>query len=95
MLIRTSAPVRQIERMLDKRDWRRRLATRQTMANAALTLEADIRQAAVIELGLTRKRQLHRPARAEQAVNRAPAVAHNLRLRVTGHQVDESPVSPH
>lgn len=95
MLIRTSAPVRQIERMLDKRDWRRRLSARQTMANAVPAREADMHQAAVIELGLTRKRQLHRPARAEQAVNRAPAVAHNLRLRVTGHQVDESPVSPH
>jgi hypothetical protein len=95
MLIRTSAPVRQIERMLDKRNWRRRLAARQTLANSAPAMEAEVSQAAVIELGLARKRQLHRPARAEQAVNRAPAVKHNLRLRVPGHQVDESPVSPH
>lgn len=93
MLIRTSAPARQVERMLEKRDWRRRLANRQTdVAVAAQPAENVISVIAAIELGLARKP--HRPARSEKAVARATALPRNLQLQGMRRYPEEETAAP-
>jgi hypothetical protein len=89
MLIRTSAPSRQLERMLEKRDWRRRLASRQPVV-AVVTQPADnvVSVVAAFELGLVQK--LHRPARAEKAATRAPSLPRNIQLQNVRHLEEES-----
>lgn len=93
MLIRTSAPTRQVERMLEKRDWRRRLASRQTGVTVA-TLPTDnvISVIAAIELGVARKP--HRPARSEKAAARASALPRNLQLQGMRRYPDEETALP-
>lgn len=93
MLIRTSSPSRQVERMLEKRDWRRRLASRQTMIET-VTQPADnvISVMAAIESGLTKK--LHRPARTEKAVARAPNLPRTLQLQGAGRYSDDEIAAP-
>jgi hypothetical protein len=79
MLIRTSAPGRQIERMLEKRDWRRRLASRQAVVTVIVPpVETIVSAAAALELGLAK--QVHRPARAEKATTRAPILSNKFQL---------------
>lgn len=93
MLIRTSAPTRQVERMLEKRDWRRRLASRQAVV-ALVPQPADnvISVVAAIELGMPRKP--HRPARNEKAAVRAAALPRTLQLQGVRRYPDEETVVP-
>lgn len=93
MLINTSDPNRQIERMLEKRAWRRRLASRQTTV-PVITQPADnvVSLVAVFELELVKK--LHRPARTEKAVPRAPALPGNLQLTSVPRQLEEEIAAP-
>jgi hypothetical protein len=88
MLIRTSAPNRQIERMLAKRDWRRHLASRVPEV-ALVTQPADnvVSVVAAFELGLVKK--LHRPARAEKAAAIAPALPRNFQLQSLRRHLEE------
>lgn len=91
MLIRTSAPSRQLERMLGKRDWRRRLASRQDPAAVAAPHVNNVVSIVAAFEPLPVKR-LHRPARSEQAVARTPVTSRSLQLQgLRGHFEEETP----
>ncbi|MGH8372280.1 MAG: hypothetical protein ACRETO_06080 [Gammaproteobacteria bacterium] len=93
MLIKTSPPSRQIERMFQKRDWRWRHAYhRPTDADLATLAATDISAVAAIELGLAKKPR--RSARIGNTADRAPMPARNIRFQGVAKHREDSTAAP-